>query len=506
MKTESAILDLPLRIGVPEDFAPVAAALREAAFDEATVCRTLKIPDMSKVGAVEPEKADLASLSDRLALFINLFLFLKFVPRAEVERALDRPTLDAFLKLDLLRIGAPHGERYYAPAFLYPIAGFLIASDLYKSRDNSPFQPPPDVVFPAIYEGTLRFLRVISKGPATAAIDLGTGAGIGALALSRNARHVVASDITTRATHFAEFNRLLNHCENVEVVCGDLYGAVKGRTFDRIVAHPPYMPSLHDTVIWRDGGATGENLVRRIITELPQYLQEGGTFYIVCLGLDTRGGRFEERARRWLGESQDEFDIIFAFGKDVSPRRVAEAVVAKEPDADPSTIGRLERAFEEAGTIRLVYGTLVMRRRAGRDGQPWTARTRLSEETEGSDFERAFDWRRQRTRPDFLTRLTDSKPRLAPGLRVKVTHIVLEGTLVPADFILETDKPFLCETRFDGWVIPLIAEFNGERTLGEVYQIYKEAGAETAMPDTFGLHDFAELAAMLIERGYLILD
>lgn len=514
MSTETREHDWPLRIGEKEDFARVREALRAASFDDATVCRVLKIDDMSDLGAVDPLKtditqlilkADLSDVSGQLAFFIRVFLFLELVPREEVTQLFDRQTIYSFLALDVLRIKADDGDKayYYTPAFIYPVEGFVVASDLYRNRDNSSFDPPPDVVFPAIYSGTLRFLRVISHSRVRDAIDLCAGSGIGALALSRHVEHAVSSDITERASHFALFNRMLNDRENVEVVCGDLYEPVKGRTFDRIVAHPPYMPALKSAVIWRDGGETGETLTRVIVAGLPEYLRPGGFFYTLCLGMDTKDAPFEERARGWLGERASEFDVIFAAGQDQRPAQVAKNIALRNKSYGEKEIEEMTRAFESAGATRVVYGALVIHRRASVEAEPLTIRAGFTSETDGTDFEWITKWHHARKEPGFLERLLQSRPRLAPHLLVTVKHTVEDGELLPTDFVLETDKPFLAVIRMDGWVVPLMAEFNGQRTPAEVYAMGREANA---MPDDFQLEDFAPLVALLIERGYLMLD
>ena len=179
-----------------------------------------------------------------------------------------------------------------ATMLVEPFAPWLrdLSQALQGQGAPAPFVPPADVVFPAIFRGTLRFLRVISKSPGEEALDLCSGTGIGSLVLSRHVRRVVASDLTARATHFARFNRLLNGCENVEVVQGDLYEPVEERTFDRIVAHPPYVPALSETHVFRDAGETGESVLERIVAGLPRHLRLGGTFYGLSAGLGHGGG------------------------------------------------------------------------------------------------------------------------------------------------------------------------------------------------------------------------
>ncbi len=68
-------------------------------------------------------------------------------------------------------------------------------------------------------------------------LDLGTGTGVLAAALTRVARMVVATDISERAVKDATKN--LKGLD-VEVRAGDLFEPVWGEWFDLIVVNPPY--------------------------------------------------------------------------------------------------------------------------------------------------------------------------------------------------------------------------------------------------------------------------
>src|SRR5687767_9216500 len=207
--------EMPLRLGAPADFARVAEFFSEHGFNDERVCRALKLETLARLGTLKQEEIDLSRLSQSLALLIRVFVLLQLVPKADLEQSCDAKTLAAFLTLDLLRLSA---EGYYASVFLYPVAGFIVASDRHSNYDGSPFSSPVDIVFPAIFPGTLRFLRLIATSPSGDALDLCSGSGIGALVSSRFAKRAVAADITLRAAHFAEFNRALNQRENLQVV------------------------------------------------------------------------------------------------------------------------------------------------------------------------------------------------------------------------------------------------------------------------------------------------
>ena len=505
----------PLRLDNPTACAAVRSWLIEAGFDEATICRALAIDEMSNFRTVTPEVADRNAEGALLPLLIRLFLFSVSLPRAAVEEAIEPEMLEAFATLGLLQlgdfaVGQERGEWWYAPVLLYPVGGFLIASDRHDSPDGVPFVPPADIVFPAIFAGTLRFLQLLPSGPMEAALDLCSGSGIAAMVLGRTAGRAVAADITARATHFAHFNRLLNDCRNVAVVQGDLYTPVAGETFDWIVAHPPYVPALDDTMIYRDGGATGESIVRGCVEGLPRHLRPGGIFLTLCAGWDTDAGAFEERARAWLGGARDEFDVLFAVGNEKSPRDFVNEWAAHRDEAARGEIGRWDAVFDRIGARSQVYGALAMRRRARMPGTVTTerpartARYDLSAVTDAACFAWMFrwqDWTAEKRAAGALSgAIADLHLRLPATTRVIVTHTVTDGTLAPSRFVIESPRPFLATTRVDAWMAALLNRFDGERPARAVYDGEHAAGR---LPASFGPDNFADLIERFIERGYL---
>src|SRR5438309_1467803 len=482
----STFLDqTPIGMGTAEEFACVARTLKDASFDEETICRTFKLEDMSDVGSITPDDVERADVSPQLRLLTRLFLLQALASRGDIEGVFDHSTIDSFRSLGLLGTGEFGNDEFYARVLLYPVAGFTVASDRHSLPDGSDFEPPPDVVFPAIFGGTLQFLRLLPRNWEGAALDLCSGSGVGAFLLSRSGRLAVSADITERAAAFARFNCALNGLENVEVARGDLYEAVKGRTFGCIVAHPPYVPSLETKAIWRDGGVTGEALVRRMIERLPEYLEPGGVFLCFSLGADTEKGKFEARARGWLGARADEFDIIFACKELREPRQVLDSLARKHSELGPQVIEKFESEFERAGVVHMPFGALCLRRAAdGPAHQPWTTRTKLSDQTDGSNFDVAFSTLERFSQPHFLESLREATPQLSPGLEVKITHVVHEGSLVPADFLFEIDRAFEAHVRFDSWMVPLLARLDGKTTLAK---IYGDARVEATVPPEFKL-------------------
>lgn len=491
--------NVPVRIGTDREFEQVAEVLQRASYDEQTICRVLRLKDQSDIGWISDDE----DLSPQLQLLIRLFFYPTLVPRAEVEKAFNSATVDAFLSLGLLGIGEFGADEFYACCWLYPVAGFFIASDRLSMPDRSPFRGTLDLVFPAINKGSLQFLKVLPQDFTGDALDICAGTGIGALVLSQRGSRVVSADLTERATQFALFNCALNRCENVEVVSSDLYDAVAGRTFDCIVAHPPWVPSGNRAKARRDSYASGESLSKKIVGGLIETLRPGGVFCALTQALDTKEGKFEERARTWLEDHEAEFDIIFATAEELTPQEVLKSIAQRDPTSGPEVIKQLESEFELAGILKMVYGALFIRRVKERSRETWTARRKLSEATRGSDFAAALvlhDWL---SGPDSYSRLIESSPQLAPRLQVKSKQVVHEGSLVPPEFIFETDKPFAARDSFDAWMVPVLARFDGKTTVARVYE---DARSDAALPDGFRLEDFVALVSRTVEAGYIVLS
>jgi SAM-dependent methyltransferase len=489
----------PLKLGTREEFALIASVLSEASFDEQTLCRAFDLGDMSDIARLRVANIEQSGVSNQLQILCRLFLVLGLVPRAEVERAFDERVIRSFLSLGLLALGE-FGDNFYANVLLYPVYGLIIASDREINPDGSLITGKTDLVFPAVYEGTLQFLRLLPELDGDA-LDLCAGTGIGAFILSRTYKRAFSLDVSARATEFARFNQALNGRENVEVLQGDLYGPVEGRTFDCIVAHPPYVPSLTLETVWRDGGVTGDLFVRRIIEGLPKYLRPDGCAMLLTQVVDTKAAVFEERVRQWLGAAASEFDIIFASKTDRTPEQVLQLLFKKGPDPAAATLGE---EFRRAGVVNMPYGALFLRRVSrSRDQSSWTIRPQLSSDTRGADFQATFALHDRVSHPRFAADLARSKPRLAPRLEVTVTHVVHEGSLVPAEYIFDTGRPFAKRAQFDPWAVPLFMRFDGHLTVREIYEV---ARAEEDMPPEFGLENFLLLVTRSIEAGFLILS
>jgi len=301
---------IPLRLGTDEEFAALRSALAAASYTEPAICERLGIQKISQFPfATEnrPPARTLTEHPDSLDLLIRLFL-----ENLSVERDAARTLpLDLLATLGLIVSHGADAGLLSGTVMLHPLRDLYIVSDRPSSIEWDQRRPPDDFVYPAMIPNSQLFLDLIQPGPCDAFLDLCAGTGIAALVAARDgAAHAYSYDITQRSTVFAEFNRRLNGITNFSAAQGDLYQPAGELTFDRIVAHPPYVPVYRPQLIFDSGGQDGEQIVRRIIEGLPRYLRPGGRFYGLTMGSD-RESPFEQRLREWLSPAEREFDVAF---------------------------------------------------------------------------------------------------------------------------------------------------------------------------------------------------
>lgn len=122
--------------------------------------------------------------------------------------------------------------------------------------------------------------------------DLGAGSGaicISILKFVKSAR-AIAVDISAEALEVAKFNAQKFHVDDrIEFYCGDLFAPLIGK-FDAIVSNPPYIPTCELETLQKevqrepqlalDGGKDGLNFYRRIISDAPRFLVDGGVLAV----------------------------------------------------------------------------------------------------------------------------------------------------------------------------------------------------------------------------------
>ncbi|MCP1501126.1 methylase of polypeptide subunit release factors [Pseudomonas migulae] len=134
---------------------------------------------------------------------------------------------------------------------------------------------------------TYRFAQLLhthlqqSFAPVRRAVDIGCGAGVGAIVIARARREaeVLAVDINPAALRLTAVNAALAEVANVSVEASDVLQDVDG-TFDLIVANPPYMADPAERAYRHGGGAYGAQLSVRIVEQALNRLTAGGSLVL----------------------------------------------------------------------------------------------------------------------------------------------------------------------------------------------------------------------------------
>ena len=353
-------------------------------------------------------------------------------------------------------------------------------------------------MYPAVVENTRHFIAGIPQTPCEALLDIGTGTGIAALEAASYARHVWGTDIIARPVRFAEFNRRLNGLDNMTTAQGDMYDPVEGLTFDRIVTHPPYVPSKKTGLVFRDGGEDGEQIIRRVVEGLPQYLRPGGRLYSLHMASDRKGEPYEQRIRKWLGAHEAEFDVVVVALQSHLPKDflVRQINVVKR---EPSDVDFWMAMWEANHTEFLIYNWLMVRRHDG-TRPAVTARTDTGKGFQPRHREWLLDFETAAASPGGAAMLLASRPVLSPNCELVVLNRVRNGQFSAEEFQTRTHEPFDNSARIEGWVAEFIAECDGRRTGREHFDRRVAAGV---LPPDSDVAEFAKVLRWLVSNGIL---
>ena len=148
----------------------------------------------------------------------------------------------------------------------------------------------PDSVF--FGPDTYRFAQAIAvtrTGPVRRAVDIGCGAGPGAMVVAKAHPHAetFGVDINPAALRMTQVNAALAGLP-VQAVHSDLLSAVPG-TFDLIVANPPYLLDPAERAYRHGGGTLGAGLSLSILNAAAERLAPGGTL-VLYTGSAIHGG------------------------------------------------------------------------------------------------------------------------------------------------------------------------------------------------------------------------
>jgi hypothetical protein len=274
---------------------------------------------------------------------------------------------------------------------------------------------------------------------------------------------------------------------------------VEGLTFDRIVAHPPYVPAAKTRLIYRDGGEDGEQILRAAIEGLPRFLRPGGKFYAMAMAMDCEDETFERRIRKWLGPNEREFDLVLVSHWQRQPAQFL-ADTRSKGNVPAEETAYLEELWRRRKTQFLVYGRILLRRRA-QDRPAITARMQKGRGMAREHVEWLLDWESGARNPAAREWLMSLRPSLSPHCRLLVQHSVHEGRFAPRDFAFSCPSPFDSDCRVEPWIAASVAGCDGRQTILERFETLRKGGQIDAgcSPE-----NFAAIIATMISAGILI--
>ncbi|MDB5393594.1 MAG: hypothetical protein JWM91_1100 [Rhodospirillales bacterium] len=137
------------------------------------------------------------------------------------------------------------------------------------------------------------------------ALDMGTGCGVLAIFAALRGYRVTAVDLVPEAVSCARANAILNRVD-VELLQGDLFAPVAGRTFDAVFASLPKFRGTPNTVFeqsWRgvfDQSWRSLDVIDRFAEGLPAVLKPGGIALFVLTSHGDCEGMLSGLARAGL--------------------------------------------------------------------------------------------------------------------------------------------------------------------------------------------------------------
>ncbi|BEP14937.1 methyltransferase [Acidothermaceae bacterium B102] len=281
----------------PDDLRLLRQALLAAGYTVDGVPTAMSDQAHAALGAGDPAPALRATRDGSpLSTLIRLFLLGRVVAEPACTAALAPLPVASALAMGLLT-RQEGGLRALLDVRPYgePGAGWFVVSDM--GGRSGPVSR--DHVL-GVGGASVTLAQATVRSPVGTALDLGTGSGVQALHLSDHAAAVAATDRNPRALHLAAMTGALSGVRGWELLEGDLFAPVAGRRFDLVVSNPPFVVAPEGRFLYRDSGLPGDEVCRRIVAEVPGYLNPGGTAQLLANWLHVRGADWESRLDGWL--------------------------------------------------------------------------------------------------------------------------------------------------------------------------------------------------------------
>jgi methylase of polypeptide subunit release factors len=426
----------------------LVAALVAAGFDEDTLSDVLKGPPADVISDPVIAMERLRAAPPSLQAIVELLLVgLKVAP----ERIPD----DVFHQLRDAKLLERAARGVRARVSLVPWHGLVIAAD------PRPRGAPSADLVTGINRAAETLAYVTPREQVGSALDLGTGGGVQALLAARHSSTVIGTDVNPRALAIAELNGRLNgvHATWLE---GSWYEPVAGRTFDLIVANPPYVLSPSSDFIFRDAGS-GDGASAAAVRGAAAHLSDSGTAVVLINWGQPAGGDWTGAVRGWLeGSNCDAVVIRYATLDPVEYATAWNAPLRGEPERFATELSRWVEHHRDAGIETVGMGAVAMRPGEGRllTLEAATAPTGPA----GTQLSRILDELQRAAGDESLLASVLMPP---DGWRFTQTVIRRDGRNAAAPAKVTLEPGLGIELAVDRHLLPILHRLDGECTLAE---------------------------------------
>lgn len=473
-------------------------SLRNSGYSEDAVYRLLG--EDAYAGDRETAPVEARRLPDTpLATVVRAFFLQLPVSRSEAVRAIGPRGVEALKATGLADVG----DEVVPRSRILPIGKLLLASDGY-SRDAA---DPADYV--ATYTPTAQVLDSLTpRAEVERALDVGTGGGVHALLAARHARHVVATDVTTRALAYTQLNAALNGLENIETRQGSLFEPVAGETFDLITCNAPYVVSPERRWAYRDSGFEADELSKEVVREASAHLAEGGFATVQVAWLAPDEDRADERIREWVEATGLDSWILPTLSLDA----LANAAEWNSHLAGAALTDALDEwttYFERLGVGWVSEGVVILHRQAGT-----TPTLRIDPiddddlDDAGEQIKRAFESRAQLAAFNGREQLLDTRLAIAMPIRIEEDLEPDDGRAIVVTGRIDISEGTKHEVETTSEAIEVIASLDSRLPLGEIIDVtagelgLSDAEATRLRRDVLSVsRELLELGALRLRRG-----
>lgn len=482
-----------------DDFGRLRDLLTRVGYMDSSVLDTIGINDLPAIkGNNHPLLLERTNTGSPLHTLIRLFLMEMPVEKSILEKAVQPMTIESWEQAGLVHCRA---KEVIAAVKLLPFQNLVVAFDLTSIMQT----PLRENYVMGIGSSTITLSNLTIRRQSRRTLDLGAGCGVHAFLAAPHSGHTVAVDINPRAVQLAQFNAKLNAITKIECLQGDFFEPVADQKFDLVVSNPPFVISPETRFIYRDGGMEADSVTRRIVREVPRFLNKGGFCQILCNWAETNGQDWQKRLKNWFEGTG--CDAWVMRSESLTAATYASTWIKHTEFFDQETefaerFRKWMAYYERLGIEAVGAGLITMRKAKGKAN--WF---RADESPKkmlgpcGESIAKGFELR------DFLETVRDDNTLLNSRLHHS-PDIRLEQQLEPAEQGWKTTASFISLAKgfaYKGNSDPLIANLlikcDGQKPLKHLIpDMAASLGADTEQIAP----TLCQLIRKLIEQGFLL--